>query len=68
MCDSYSFFADARSAPVKRMVVLGLADTLLDPKEARTYWEHCAYIHETNDGHSLAALDETIVHTLRDWQ
>lgn len=67
-CDSYSFFADARSAPVKRMVVLGLADTLLDPKEARAYWEHCAYIHETNDGHSLAALDETIVHTLRDWQ
>ena len=68
MCDSYSIFADARSAPVRRMVVLGLADTLLDPEEASAYWKNCAYIHETNDGHSLAALDETIVRTLRGWQ
>ena len=68
MCDSYSIFADARIAPVSRFLVLGLADTLLNPEEARSYWQNDAVIHETNDGHSLAALDDTIVCTLRKWQ
>ncbi len=68
MCDSYGIFSDVRTAPVKRFLVLGLADTLLNPEEARAYWKNHAAIHETNDGHSLAALDDTIVSTLRNLQ
>ncbi|MEG6503288.1 MULTISPECIES: YqiA/YcfP family alpha/beta fold hydrolase [unclassified Desulfovibrio] len=68
MCDSYAIFFDARKTPVERLVVLGRADTLLDPAEARAYWKNHARIHETDDGHSLAALDETIINTLSAWQ
>ena len=68
MCDSYSLFSDARNAPVQRLVVLGRADTLLNPAEARSYWKNHARIHETDDGHSLAALDATIIDTLSAWQ
>lgn len=68
MCDSYAIFFDARKTPVERLVVLGRADTLLDPAEARAYWKNHARIHDTDDGHSLAALDETIINTLSAWQ
>lgn len=68
MCDSYAIFSDARKAFVERLVVLGRADTLLDPAEARAYWKNHARIHETDDGHSLAALDGIITETLAAWQ
>ena len=68
MCDSYALFPNARNASVERLVVLGRADTLLDPAEARSYWKNHARIHETDDGHNLAALDATIIDTLSVWQ
>ena len=57
MLDSYALFDDPRPHLANTLLVLGRNDALLDPSLARAYWQGKARIHETDDGHSLAALD-----------
>lgn len=61
------YTARHENSALRRFVLLGRNDSLLNPAEARAYWQHCAQIHETDDGHSLTALDAITVATLRDW-
>lgn len=53
--------------PLRRFVLLGRNDSLLNPEEARHYWQHCARIHHTDDEHSIATLDAVTVAALRDF-
>lgn len=66
MLESYAYFNDTRALPLTRLVVLGRNDALLNPAESRQYWQNYARIHETDDGHSLATLDDTTLRALAD--
>ena len=67
ICNSYQNFCDQRTAPIERMVVIGKNDTTLNPDECRQYWQHNATIHETDDGHSVAAIDAVMQASLNKW-
>ena len=62
-CQSYAAAPDPRSVCLPRLVVIGLADDLLDPAASLAYWQQDARIHTTADGHSITRLDAVI----RDW-
>lgn len=66
--ESYLVFPDTRhSAPMlRRFLLLGRNDDVIDPREAREYWHGYATIHETSDGHSIGALDAETVEALRE--
>ena len=59
-CQSYAAAPDPRRLSLSRLVVIGLADDLLDPAESLAYWQQDARIHTTSDGHSIARLDAVI--------
>lgn len=67
ICNSYQNFCDQRTAPIERLVVIGRNDTTLDPNEGRQYWQHHAVIHETDDGHSVEAIDAVMQASLNKW-
>lgn len=67
ICNSYQNFCDQRTAPIERLVVIGRNDTTLDPNEGRQYWQQHATIHETDDGHSVAAIDAIMLASLNKW-
>ena len=67
ICNSYQNFCDQRTAPIERLVVIGRNDTTLDPNEGRQYWQQHATIHETDDGHSVAAIDAVMLASLNKW-
>lgn len=60
-CSSYAHFPDPRTVVVPRLLVVGLRDDLLDPVQSLHYWQGHAMIHTTDDGHSLARLDEDLL-------
>lgn len=62
-CQSYAAAPDPRLVSLPRLVVIGLADELLDPAASQAYWQRAARIHTTLDGHSIARLDAPV----RDW-
>ena len=67
ICNSYQNFCDRRTAPIERLVVIGRNDTTLDPSEGRNYWQGHAQIHETDDEHSIAAIDDVMLAHLQIW-
>lgn len=67
ICNSYQNFTDRRDAPIERLVVIGRNDTTLDPNEGRQYWQNHAIIHETDDGHSVEAIDAVMQASLNKW-
>ena len=67
-CESYAVFSDPRRAALPRLLVLGMADELLDPSQSLAYWQGHAHIHTTADGHSLTAPDAVLLDWLRQRQ
>ena len=67
ICNSYQNFCDQRTAPIERLVVIGKNDTTLNPAESLQYWQDHATIHETDDGHSIAAIDDVMQASLTRW-
>lgn len=65
MLQSYAMFPDTRPLPLRRLVVLGRKDTLLNPAEAYAYWRHCAEILETDDDHGISAVSVDMEEALR---
>ena len=67
ICNSYQNFCDRRTAPLERLVVIGKNDTTLNPQEGRQYWQQHATIHETDDAHSIEAIDAVMLASLNKW-
>ena len=67
ICNSYQNFCDRRTAPLERLVVIGKNDTTLNPHEGRQYWQQHATIHETDDAHSIEAIDAVMLASLNKW-
>ena len=67
ICNSYQNFCDRRTAPIERLVVIGKNDNTLNPEEGRQYWQDHAVIHETDDAHSVEAIDAVMQASLNKW-
>ena len=68
MLESYAHFQDTRGLALRRLVVLGRRDSLLDPQVAEDYWQGHATLHHTDDEHSLTTLDEVTRQELREME
>lgn len=62
---SYESFPDPRRVSLRRLLVLGRNDNLLDPSVARAYWQGHAVILETDDDHAIARVDARLVVALQ---